>query len=437
MSPETTLSPPSEEHLTALPPQLQAAVTARSKWLSQARPDQVTPPGMDWPIWMALAGRGWGKTRTGAEDVAWFGCANAESRIAIVAPTIGAARDVCVEGESGLLSVLPKVCVKTWNRSMGELVLWNGTIFKTYSATEPETLRGPQHHRAWGDEVAAWPEPETWDQLLFGLRLGANPQAVLTTTPKPSPLIRGILKTEGAMITRGSTFDNEANLPAGTLARLRDRYEGTRLGPQELFAELLEDIEGALWNAAEIDRQRVRAMPDLKRIVVSVDPSGTKGAGEGDDIGIVAAGIGTDGCYYVLEDASCNLSPDGWAGRVKQTYDKWKADRVVAERNFGGAMVESVLRTAAGASELPIRMVTASRGKIARAEPIAALYEQEKVCHVGEFKRLEDQLCAMTPSGYVGEGSPDRADALVWTLTELSGRKCRPSLSEVLDEAAH
>lgn len=150
---------------------------------------------------MALAGRGWGKTRTGAEDVAWFGCANAETRIAIVAPTIGAVRDVCVEGESGLLSVLPKVSVKTWNRSMGELVLWNGTIFKTYSATEPETLRGPQHHRAWGDEVAAWPEPETWDQLLFGLRLGANPQAVLTTTPKPTPLIRGILKTEGAIIT--------------------------------------------------------------------------------------------------------------------------------------------------------------------------------------------------------------------------------------------
>ncbi|MEH6685537.1 MAG: terminase family protein [Qipengyuania sp.] len=432
MSPETTLSPPSEEHLTALPPQLQAAVTARSKWLSQARPDQVTPPGVDWPIWMALAGRGWGKTRTGAEDVAWFGCAHAETRIAIVAPTIGAARDVCVEGESGLLSVLPKVCVKTWNRSMGELVLWNGTIFKTYSATEPETLRGPQHHRAWGDEVAAWPEPETWDQLLFGLRLGANPQAVLTTTPKPTPLIRGILKTEGAMITRGSTFDNEANLPAGTLARLRDRYEGTRLGRQELFAELLEDIEGALWNAAEIDRQRVRAMPDLKRIVVSVDPSGTKGGGAGDDIGIVTAGIGMDGRYYVLEDASCNLSPDGWARRVKQTYDKWEADRVVAEKNFGGAMVESVLRTAAGAGDLPVRLVTASRGKIARAEPIAALYEQEKVSHVGEFKALEDQLCAMTPGGYVGEGSPDRADALVWALSELSGKKARPSLIEVM-----
>ena len=304
---------------------------------------------------------------------------------------------------------------------MGELVLWNGTIFKTYSATEPESLRGPQHHRAWGDEVAAWPEPETWDQLLFGLRLGADPQAVLTTTPKPTPLIRSIMKTPGAMVTRGSTFDNEQNLPAGTLARFRDRYEGTRLGRQELYAELLEDIEGALWNAGEIDKQRKAAKPELKRIVVAVDPSGTKGGGAGDDIGIVVVGKGVDGRYYVLADASCNLSPDGWARQVAQAYEAWNADRVVAERNFGGAMVESVLRTAAGARELPIRMVTASRGKIARAEPIAALYEQEKVSHVGEFKELEDQLCAMTPGGYVGEGSPDRADALVWALTELQG----------------
>lgn len=421
MSPETTLSLPSKESLTGLPPQFQAAVAARSKWLSQARPDQVTPPGVDWPIWLALAGRGWGKTRTGAEDVAWFGCSNAGTRIAIVAPTIGAARDVCMEGESGLLAVLPKVCVQTWNRSMGELVLWNGTIFKTYSATEPDSLRGPQHSRAWGDEISSWPEPETWDQLLFGLRLGANPQAVLTTTPKPTPLIRGILKTPGAMVTRGSTFDNAQNLPAGTLDRLRDRYEGTRLGRQELYAELLEDIEGALWTAGEIDKQRKSAAPDMKRIVVSVDPSGTKGGGAGDDIGIVVAGKGVDGRYYVLADRSCNLSPDGWARRVFEAFTEFDADRVVAERNFGGAMVESVLRTASGARELPIKMVTASRGKIARAEPIAALYEQEKVSHVGEFKELEDQLCAMTPGGYVGEGSPDRADALVWALTELQG----------------
>lgn len=365
-----------------------------------------------------MAGRGWGKTRVGAEDVAWFGVQNPGSRIAIIAPTFADARDTCIEGESGLRSILPKACVEQWNRSIGELTLWNGTSYRLFSATEPERLRGPQHHRAWGDEVAAWPEPEAFDQMLFTLRLGANPQAVLTTTPKPTPLIRRITKMPGVVITRGSTFDNEANLPAGTLAFLRDRYEGTRLGRQELQAELLEDVQGALWTAEMIDGLRVRCAPDLQRVVVAVDPSGTKGDGTGDDIGIVVAGKGRDGRFYVLEDGSCNLSPEGWARRVFQAYEKWKADRVVAERNFGGAMVEAVLRTAS--RNLPVTLVTASRGKVVRAEPIAALYEQGKVSHVGTFDALEDQMCAMTGSGYVGEGSPDRADALVWALTNLS-----------------
>src|SRR5690606_19488081 len=234
----------------------------------------------------------------------------------------------------------------------------------------------------------------------------------------PTPLIRTILRTPGAVLTRGSTFDNAANLPEGTLARLKERYEGTRLGRQELFAELLEDVQGALWTAQMIDAQRIRSVPDLRRVVVAVDPSGTKGGGAGDDIGIVVAGKGTAGRFYVLEDASCNLGPDGWAKRVAQAYGKWSADRVIAERNFGGAMVEAVLRTAA--KNLPIRLVTASRGKVVRAEPIAALYEQGKVSHCGELSELEDEMCAMTAYGFVGEGSPDRADALVWALTELS-----------------
>jgi len=421
MSPETTLSQLSPQHLKGLQPESQAALQARARWLSQARPDQITPPGDDWPVWLALAGRGWGKTRTGAEDVAWFACANPGVRIAIVAPTAADARDTCVEGESGLLAVLPKVCVENWNRSIGEVTLWNGSRFKLFSATEPERLRGPQHHRAWGDEVAAWPDPSAWDQLLFGLRLGDNPQVVATTTPKPTPLIRAIMRTHGAMITSGSTFDNSANLPAGTLARLRERYEGTRLGRQELYAELLEDIAGALWTTAMIEPHRVKGAPDLQRIVVAVDPSGTAGKGKdkGDEIGIVVAGKSFDGRYYVLQDGSCQLSPDGWARRVAELYAHWNADRVVAEKNFGGAMVESVMRTAN--KDLPVKLVTASRGKIARAEPIAALYEQSKVSHVGHFDTLEDQLCAMTPGGFVGEGSPDRADALVWALTELQG----------------
>lgn len=368
-----------------------------------------------------MAGRGWGKTRTGAEDVAWFGASNAGSRIAIIAPTFADARDTCVEGESGLLAVLPSACIDTWNRSMGELILWNGARYKLFSATEPERLRGPQHHRAWGDEVAAWPDPAAYDQMLFGLRLGGHPQAVLTTTPKPTPLIRKIVRTPGAMITRGSTFDNSANLPAGTLAHLRERYEGTRLGRQELAGELIEEVTGALWTAAAIDATRLKSAAGLRRIVVAVDPSGTSGKGAGDDVGIIVAGVGPDDRYYVLEDATSNLSPEGWARRVLQAYERWDADRVVAERNFGGDMVAAVLRTAS--SDLPVKMVTASRGKVARAEPVAALYEQGKVSHVGEFNALEDQMCAMTSAGYVGEGrSPDRADALVWALTELSGR---------------
>lgn len=362
--------------------------------------------------------------------MAWFACANPGVRIAIVAPTAADARDTCVEGESGLLAVLPKVCVENWNRSIGEVTLWNGSRFKLFSATEPDRLRGPQHHRAWGDEVAAWPDPDAWDQLLMGLRLklpsnpDAIPQVVATTTPRPTPLIKDILRTPKAMITSGKTFDNEANLPAATIARLRERYEGTRLGRQELYAELLEDVAGALWTTAMIEPHRVKGAPDLQRIVVAVDPSGTAGKGKdtGDEIGIVVAGKSRDGKYFVLEDGSCQLSPEGWARRVADLYEKWGADRVIAEKNFGGDMVAAVMRNVA--KELPIKLVTASRGKAVRAEPIAALYEQEKVSHVGHFKELEDQLCAMTPAGYVGEGSPDRADALVWALTELqsSGR---------------
>lgn len=371
-------------------------------------------------MWLALAGRGWGKTRTGAEDVAWFACANAGVRIAIVAPTAADARDTCVEGESGLLAALPKICVGNgYNRSLGELNLWNGSRFKLFSATEPERLRGPQHHRAWGDEVAAWPDPSAWDQLLFGLRLGENPQVIATTTPKPTPLIRSILKTPEAMVTRGSTFDNADNLPEGTLARLKERYDGTRLGRQELFAELLEDVQGALWTTAMIEPHRVKCAPDLKRIVVAVDPSGTSGKDCGDEIGIVVAGKSHDDRYFVLEDGTCKLSPEGWARRVADLYLKWAADRIVAERNFGGAMVEAVLRNVA--KDLPVKLVTASRGKAVRAEPVAALYEQGKVSHVGAFDELEDQMTEMTSAGFVGEGSPDRADALVWALTELQG----------------
>lgn len=376
-----------------------------------------------------MAGRGWGKTRTGAEDVAWFGLQHPGSRIAIVAPTYADARDTCVEGDSGLRAIIPQACVDAWNRSLGEFILNNGTRYKLFAAEEPERLRGPQHHRAWCDELGAWRYPETWDQVLFGLRLGDRPQAVITTTPRPNPLMKSLVKKRGTVITRGSTFDNAANLAESALTQLRERYEGTRLGRQELSAELLTDVPGALWTLEMLDSERVRMADDglsvirngviitMDRIVVAVDPSGTKGDGGGDDIGIVVAGRGVDGRGYALGDFTCNLSPDGWGRRAVAAYHQFRADRIIGERNFGGAMVEFVVRTAD--KDVAYKEVTASRGKSVRAEPISALYEQGKVSHAGAMPELEDQMVSMTASGYVGEGSPDRADALVWALTEL------------------
>lgn len=418
---QTISSDTSRALWSALPPASQAALAARSAWLTTARPDQITPDG-DWTTWLILAGRGWGKTRTGAEDAAWYGQTHAGARIAIVAPTYADGRDTCIEGESGLRGVIPPASVEAWHRSMGEFVLTNGTRYKLFAAEEPERLRGPQHHRAWCDELAAWRHAETWDQLLFGLRLGSDPRVVITTTPRPNPLVRALVRRPGTVITRGSTFDNAANLAAAALAQLRDRYEGTRLGRQELEAELLTDVPGALWTQAMIDAARVRGHPDLQRVVVAVDPSGTKGEGAGDrtgdDVGIVVAGLGVDGRGYVLEDASCNLSPEGWARRAVDAARRHRADRIVAERNFGGAMVETVIRTADRAASY--REVVASRGKVVRAEPVAALYEQGRVSHVGGgLGALEAQMLAMTAAGYVGEGSPDRADALVWAITAL------------------
>ena len=413
---DLALSEQLQSSLSELPPQLQAALQARATWLNIARPDQIAPPG-DWTTWLIKAGRGWGKTRTGAEDVAWAGLSNPGWRIAVVAPTFADARDTCVEGESGLLAVIPSICVETWNRSLGEMILTNGTRYKLFGAEEPERLRGPQHHRAWCDELAAWRVPATWDQVQFGLRLGVNPQAIITTTPKPTPLVRSLVKRSRTLVTSGSTFDNAANLSASALEGLRERYDNTRLGRQELYAELLVDTPGALWTVSILDEKRTQSPPDLQRVIVAVDPSGTKGDGNGDDIGIVVAGLGTDGRGYVLADRTCQLSPDGWARRAVAAYHEFRADRIVAERNFGGAMVEAVIRSTD--KNVSYKEVTASRGKIARAEPVAALYEQGKISHVGSFLELEDQMCSMTASGYVGEGSPDRADALVWALSEL------------------
>ncbi len=397
----------------SLPQQL--AFAARQAWQNTARPNQITPYGV-WAVWLMLAGRGFGKTRAGAEDVFWYANCNPGSRIAIIAPTYSDARDTCVEGESGLLSIIPKECIDTWNRSMGELVLYNESRFKLFGAEEPDRLRGPQHHRCWADELGAWRYAETWDQMLFGLRLGQDPRAVVTTTPKPTALIKSLAKAKTTVKTRGSTFDNAKNLAPAALAQLKAKYEGTRLGRQELEAEILEQSEGALWTLDLIERSRVKVAPEMRRAVVAIDPAITSKA-ESNLTGITGQGLGTDGRGYVLADVSGQLTPDGWARRAVELFHNIKADRFVAEGNQGGEMVRhtitSVWRNA------PITIVHASRGKQARAEPIAALYEQNKISHVGFFPELENQMCSWEPLSNPPMPSPDRLDSMVWGFTDL------------------
>ena len=392
------------------PPTLQGVADLERQWQATARAKQIAPAGA-WAVWLLLAGRGFGKTRTVSE---WGRSKALERpvRIAVVAPTYADARDTVVEGESGLLSVIPHDMISKWNRSMGELDLINGTHFKLFSADEPERLRGPQHHYAICDELAAWRYPETWDQLMFGLRLGENPQVVVATTPKPVQLVRELVKRDGVHVTTGSTFENEANLAKAALDQMRARYEGTRLGRQELYAEILDDLEGALWTRSMVEQAHEMgrdAPSSFARIVIGVDPSGGGGA----ETGIVAAGL-HNGKAYVLDDRSGHYTPAGWGAAVATLYDELDADRVVGESNYGGDMVENIIRQAH--PKISYRAVTASRGKLLRAEPIAALYEQRKVGHVGVLAELEDQMCSYVP----GESeSPDRLDAMVWALTDL------------------
>ncbi len=395
-----------------------AAEAVRFDWRRKARPDQLTPPdgAIPWRVWLLLAGRGFGKTRTGAEHIRERVMSGAAKRIALVARSAADVRDVIVEGESGILAVSPPAERPTWEPSRRRLTWPNGAIATTYSADEPDQLRGPQHDYAWADELAAWRYPDAWDQLLFGLRLGADPRAIVTTTPRPTPIIRALVSAATTHVTRGRTRDNAANLAPGFLDAIVARFEGTRLGRQELDGEILDDNPGALWRRDGIDAARVRVAPDLRRVVVGVDPAVTASA-TSDETGIVVAGLGYDGRFYVLGDYSGRYSPEQWASRAVQAYREHKADRVVAERNQGGDLVERNLRTVD--RNLPVTTVHAKRGKALRAEPVSSLYEQGRVSHVGSLAALEDQMTAWDPSGD-GE-SPDRVDALVYALTELMG----------------
>ena len=382
-------------------------------WGFWARPAQLPPAG-DWRVWLLLAGRGFGKTRTGVEWVRAEVESGRRSRLAMIAPTAADVRDVLVEGESGVLATSPPWNRPTYEPSKRRLTWGNGAIATTYSADEPDRLRGPQHDGVLADEIAAWRHPETWDMAMFGLRLGPDPRAVAMTTPKPVRLVRDLLAAATTAVTRGRTLDNTDHLAAAFLEQITAKYGGTRLGRQELDGELLEDTPGALWSRAGIDATRRAGHPDLQRVVVAVDPAVTSGE-ESDQTGIVVAGLGVDGRGYVLADLTCRLSPDGWARRAVTAYHAHTADRLVAEVNNGGDLVERVVRTVD--PDVSYKAVHASRGKQTRAEPVAALYEQGKVSHVGSLPDLEDQMCAYTPDGY--DGSPDRVDALVWALTEL------------------
>lgn len=390
-------------------------------WQFWARPEQLPPDG-DWRVWVIQAGRGFGKTRTGAEWVRSLAEQGKASRIALVGRTPADIRDIMIEGESGLLAICPPDNRPHWSPSLRRLAWPNGVIATTYSGADPDILRGPQHDAAWCDELASWKYAQaTWDNLMFGLRLGDDPRCVVTTTPKPIPLFKDLVKRKTTRVTRGSTYDNIGNLASAFIEQIVAQYEGTRLGQQELKGEIIDDNPGALWKRDQIEALRVLKAPELVRIVVGVDPEGSSGEGSA-ETGIIGVGLGVDGHLYVMADNSLRATPNGWARAAVTTYNNLKADRIIGEQNNGGEMVESTVRTVD--AHISYKGVYASRGKRTRAEPVSSLYEQKKVHHVGMFAELEDQMCQWEP----GETSPDRLDALVWGATELMNLAPEPRI---------
>lgn len=402
-------------------------------WDFWARPTQKLPDlDLPWEIWMILSGRGWGKTRTGAEAIKLLMLAFPGCRIGIIGMTAGAVRDTCYEGESGLLSVIPpemwdakKGSGGKYNRSLGQLTLSNGSMAFSFSGADPEKLRGFQSHFLWMDELCAFQySQETWDMARFGLRLGRHPRIIITTTPKPSPLIvelvrRGTEEPDNVILTTGSTFDNAANLPEPMLLDLRKRYEGTSLGRQELYAELILDDPGALWHRALIDNTRISVhdfdITKMQKIVVAIDPSMSTVTERDSETGMIVAGLGLNGHTYIIEDCSAlRPSPDTWGRLAIAKYHEYAANKIVAEVNQGYDLVTNLLNTFD--DMVPVKKVYATRGgKFLRAEPIAALYEQGRVHHVGLHSKLEDQMTQWIP----GKPSPDRLDAMVWAVTDL------------------
>jgi predicted phage terminase large subunit-like protein len=410
----------------------QERVMIAKSWAFLARKNQLAPDewNSDKPYWVIVSGRGYGKTRTGAETTLdHIEELGSQARVALIASISSDARDVMIEGESGLLACAQRRGIEcTYEPSKRRISFKNGAVATSFTAEEPNRLRGPQHTFAWCDELSSWKyDQETWDMMMFGLRLGPCPKVIITTTPKPRRLMRDLLTSNKSVITRGSTYENRANLAPQFLKAIEERFEGTRLGRQEIYGDLLEDNPDALWQPAMIEATRIHDIMhiddlshkyNITRIVVAVDPAVTSGD-NADETGVVVAAKCEDGTFLVLDDQTCKLSPDQWGRLVVDLYHKWNADRIIGEANQGGDLIESLLRNID--RSIPYRSVRATKGKRTRAEPISALYEQGKVRHVGCFDKLEDQMCMFTADNF--DGSPDRVDALVWALTELSASK--------------
>ncbi len=381
------------------------------------------PPRQDWSTWLILGGRGAGKTRAGAEwlrtqvEGATPLSPGRRRKICLIAETIDQAVEVMIRGESGLLACSPADRTPRYIASRKTLVWPNGAEAQVFSASNPESLRGPQFDCAWADELGKWKKAKAaWDMLQMGLRLGDHPQTVVTTTPRANPVLEALLEAENCVATSAPTSANRANLADGFLESVERQYGGTSLGKQELEGEFVFDRPGALWTRRMIDAARVRTAPEMKRIVVAVDPPSITGA-TADECGIIVMGLGLDGAAYVLADrTSQGETPARWAARAVAAYDEFQADRIVAEINQGGDLVEGTIRQVA--PEASYRAVRATRGKATRAEPVSALYEQGKIRHFGVFSDLEDQMCAFG-ADVSSKGSPDRVDALVWAATDL------------------
>lgn len=431
-APRPTSSPclkPTLERLLKMPAakraRLMSRMTAKEAahlyydWPAWGRADQQPPEG-DWVYWLILAGRGAGKTRAGAEMVrAWT---RRYTLVNMIGATRQDAREIMITGESGVLAICPARERPHYARASDRLEWPNGAVSQIFSAEEPDRLRGKQHMKLWLDELAAWRDPDAFDQAMLGLRLGDRPQAVITTTPRPTRLIKQLAADKHAIVTRGSTFSNSRFLSKAFLERIAARFEGRAIGRQEIYAEIVEDAPGALWTRALLERQRLpqdTPPAEYAEIVIGVDPPARSGA-KADECGIVVAGRTSGGVIHVLADLTTQgETPGQWSARVVAAFRRFAANRVVAEINNGGEMVSEVLRQ--NDPNLPVRNVTATRGKFLRAEPVAAAYERGAVFHLGVFTKLEDQLCTLTPDfdARAAGFSPDRADALVWAVADL------------------